>query len=332
MFAIRPILVAILAGAASAAALSQSVATANANTTAPAVGISQTKNAKAAIIKAALTNAPAAKSPAAESEPQVPRLSAAQVVERHIAARGGAQAWKTVQTMQLSGKIEAGKGDNIKRAEKMFNASAKAGGKGTNAQVAAANVDLESDKQIQLPFTLDLQRPKRMRLEIAFDGKTAVQVFDGKQGWKYRPFLNRKDVEPFTAEEASTEASRGDLDGPLVDYVAKGTKVELEGADLVDAQPAYRLKVTPKGEPVKHMWIDAKTFLDVKVEGFPKRMDGKLHPVYVYQRDFRSVQGVMIPFVLETAIDGYAETHKLLIEKAAVNPQFDSAVFSKPRA
>ena len=330
MFAIRPILVAVLAGAASAVAMSQSVAAADATT--PAVGTSPAKNAKAAITKAALSKAPAAKLPAAESEPQVPLLTVAQVVEKHVAARGGAQAWKAVQTMQLSGKIEAGKGDSIARAEKLFNASAKAAGRGTNAEVVAANVDVESNKQILLPFTLDLERAKRMRLEIVFNGKTAVQVFDGKQGWKYRPFLNRNDVEPFTAEEASTEASRGDLDGPLINYVAKGTKVELEGSDLVDAQPAYRLKVTPKGEPVKHIWIDAKTFLDVKVEGFPKRMDGKMHPVYVYQRDFRSVQGVTIPFVLETAVEGYPDTHKLLVEKAAINPQFDSAVFSKPRA
>ena len=330
MFTIRPILVAILAGAASAAALSQSVATADA--TVPTVGTSQAKNAKAAITKAALAKAPAAKSPTPESEPQVPRLSAAQVVEKHVTARGGAQAWTTVHTMQLSGQIEAGKGDNIARAEKMFNESAKAGGKGTNAQVVAANVDLESNKQILLPFTLDLKRPNAVRLEIAFDGKTAVQVFDGKQGWKYRPFLNRKDVEPFTAEEASTEASRGDLDGPLINSAAKGTKVELEGANLVDAQPAYRLKVTAKGGSVKHVWIDAKTFLDVKIEGFPKRMDGKMHPVYVYQRDFRSVQGVMIPFVLETVVDGYPDTHKLLVEKAAINPAFADAVFSKPHA
>lgn len=307
MFAIRPILVAILAGAAAAVVLSPALAAVDAA-------------------------APAARPPATASEPQVPRLTAAQIVERHVAARGGLQAWKAVQTMQLSGRIEAGRGDNVARAEKLIHASSRTDGKGSNAEVAAANVDLDSDKQIQLPFTLDLGRSKRMRLEIAFDGKTAVQVFDGKQGWKVRPFLNRNDVEPFTPDEASTEASRGDLDGPLVDYAAKGTKVELEGSDLVDAQPAYRLKVTPRGQPVRHVWIDARTFLDVKLEGFPKRMDGKMHPVYVYQRDFRSVQGVKIPFVMETAVEGYADTHKLLVEKAAVNPALDAAVFSKPRA
>ena len=118
----------------------------------------------------------------------------------------------------------------------------------------------------------------------------------------------------------------------MIDYAAKGTKVVLDGVEPVEGQPAYKLKVTQKSGVVQHVWVDAKTFLDVKVEGSPKHMDGKMHPVYTYQRDFRSVQGVMIPFLVETLVDGYTETHKLQVEKAVVNPKFDDALFSKPGA
>ncbi len=276
--------------------------------------------------------APAAQAPAAENAPQLPKLTAAQIVEKHVAARGGAQAWKTVKTMQLSGKIEAGRGDNVARSKKLVNAGKKTSGKGINAEIAAASGANEPAKEIQLPFTLDLKRPNLTRVEVLFDGKTAVQVYDGAHGWKLRPFLNRNQVEPFTADEARTEASRGDLDGPLIDHAAKGAKVELDGVELVEGQPAYKLKVTLKSGAVKHVWIDGKSFLDVKMDGFPKHMDGKMHPVYVYQRDFRAVQGVMIPFVEETAVDGYTETHKVLVEKATINPQLDDSLFSKPHA
>jgi len=278
------------------------------------------------------SKAQSAKAPAAAAEPRVPVLTVAQILDKHAAARGGLQAWKAVQTLQMSGKMEAGRGDNDKRAAKMIAMTREAGGKGSSADVAAANADPDADKQIQLPFTLDLGRPNRSRLEIEFDGKTAIQVFDGEHGWKYRPFLNRKDVEPFTKDEANAEAARGEIEGPLIDYAAKGTKVELEGSDLVEASPAYRLKVTPKGGTAKHIWIDAKSFLDVKLEGLPRRMDGRMHPVYVYQSDFRPVQGVIIPFVLETKVDGYPDAHKALVEKAAVNPSLDPAIFAKPRA
>jgi hypothetical protein len=40
----------------------------------------------------------------------------------------------------------------------------------------------------------------------------------------------------------------------------------------------------------------------------------------------------MIPFVVETAVEGYQETHKMLIEKVTLNQKLDDAVFGKPAA
>ena len=289
-------------------------------------------SAAASAAKSATAKKPDAKVQAPAPQVEVVPMTAAQVLDKHIAARGGAQAWKSVQALQLSGKIDAGNGDNNARAMQMVEASKKASGKGTAKEIAAANGPKDTDQQVELPFTLDLKRPNKTRLEIAFAGKTAVQVYDGQNGWKLRPYLNRNDVEPFTADEAKTEAARDDLDGPLIGAAAKGARLDIAGAELVEGQPAYKLKVTQKNGNTREVWIDAKTFLDVKMDGFPRRMDGKERKVYVYQRDFRSVQGVMIPFVMETAVDGYPDTHKMTVEKAAVNPPLDESLFTKPHA
>jgi outer membrane lipoprotein-sorting protein len=176
-----------------------------------------------------------------------------------------------------------------------------------------------------------MKRPRKSRMEIEFAGKTAVQVYDGQNGWKVRPYLNRNDVEAFTADEANAEAGKADLDGYLVDYAAKGTKVDLAGMEKVEGKDAYKLKVTPKTGDAQYVWVDAQSFLDVKVSGTPRRMDGKLHNVAIYQRDFRNVQGLMVPFVLETAVDGYRDTHKVMIEKVAVNPKLEDSLFAKPQ-
>jgi len=61
-------------------------------------------------------------------------------------------------------------------------------------------------------------------------------------------------------------------------------------------------------------------------------MDGKMRSVWVYQRDFRSVQGLKIPFLLETIVDGYPQAHKIVLDKVAVNPKLDAATFAKPKA
>src|SRR5438105_14830534 len=42
------------------------------------------------------------------TSPTVPTLSAAQIVEKTVAARGGLQAWRAVETMTLAGKMGAG--------------------------------------------------------------------------------------------------------------------------------------------------------------------------------------------------------------------------------
>jgi hypothetical protein len=54
-----------------------------------------------------------------------------------------------------------------------------------------------------------------------------------------------------------------------------------------------------------------------------------MHKVWVMQRDFRSVQGLMIPFVCETVVEGYPQTHALTLETVVVNRALDDARFSK---
>jgi hypothetical protein len=207
-----------------------------------------------------------------------------------------------------------------------------AGASGRHAQRAAAAAAAKAQaEQVQLPFRMELKRPHKSRLEIDFAGKTAVQVYDGEHGWKFRPYLNRDDVEPFTADEAKSAASRQELDDALMDYAAKGTRIALEGTEAVDGHDAYKLKLTLKNGDVQHVWIDAPTFLDVKVEGIPRRMDGRMRNVFVYQRDFRSVKGLMIPHTYVTAVEGYPGAHKMSIESVTVNPSVDDSRFAKPQ-
>jgi len=266
----------------------------------------------------------------AESNTAPAKLSAGQIVEKHVAARGGLQAWRAVHTLSMSGKLDVGSGDSVERSRRA--AQEGAGVHGRRAQVSAATdaAKAAATQQVQLPFRLEMKRPRKSRLEIDFAGKTAVQVYDGQNGWKVRPFLNRDEVEPFTADETKAEAANTDLDGPLVDYAARGTEVTLEGTDSVDGHTAYRLKLTQKSGSVRHVWIDAQSFLDVKVEGAPRRIDGKMHTVWIYQRDFRAVEGVKVPYLLETAIEGNPQTHRMVIDSVTVNRALDDARFAKP--
>jgi len=269
---------------------------------------------------------------AADAAPKAAKLTAAQVVDKHIAARGGLQAWSGVQTIAWNGKMDVGFGDSAARAARyVSNAANTKSVKKKLAQLEAEGKP-ETAKQVQLPFLLEMKRPTKSRVEIEFDGKTSIQVYDGSNGWMMRPYLNRTDWEAFSPEQAKVQAAEAGLDGLLFDYAKKGTKVDLESVDPVEGHDAYKLKLTIKSGDIRHVWIDAQSFLDVKVEGTPRRMDGRMRTVWVYQRDFRSVQGLKVPFVLETAVDGYKDTHKMVIEKVSLNPVLDDSMFARPKS
>ena len=223
-------------------------------------------------------------------------LTAAQIAEKNATARGGLSAWRGVKTMSMTGTLEAGGNQNL-----------------------------------QLPIVLEMKRPRKTRVELKFQGQTAIQVYDGTNGWKLRPFLNRHEVEPFNADETKAASMQADLDGPLMDYASKGSKLELEGTQPVEGKPAYNLRLTLKNGQTQHVWVDAASFLDVKVEGTPRRLDGKYRPVEIYLRNYKAENGLMVPHILETVVQGAKRSEKIRIDRVMVNPKLEDSQFSKPR-
>jgi len=287
------------------------------------------KNILGSILVLALVTSP---SWANDVTPAPASLSADAIVGKNVAARGGLQAWRGVQTLSMEGKM--GVGGNQRAV--LPTPSPIPGHTITQQMLPQRPVD-----EVQLPFVMELKRPRKMRMELVFRGQTAVQVFDGTNGWKLRPFLNRNDVEPYTSDEIQKAALQSELDGPLVDYAAKGTKIELEGTENVEGRDNYKLKLTLKSGNSMHVWVDAQTFLETKMEGQPRVLDGISHPVEVYYRDYRPVSGLQIPYVLETKVlpvnqpglkvrQTPVPVERINLDKVEVNPKLDETLFTKP--
>jgi hypothetical protein len=240
----------------------------------------------------------------------LPPLTAAQIVEKNVAARGGRAAWAAVQAMSWKGKMGAG-------------ASAY------TTVSPAGKLQTKTREEAQLPFMLEFKRPLKTRLELEIHGQTAVQVYDGEQGWKLRPYLGRSGWDPYTPEELNKAAAEPGIEGLLINYAAKGSRVETDGTDRVEGHDAYKLKVTLKNGQVRHVWLDGQSFLEIKVDGTPRRLDGKPRPVEVYLRDFKAEKGLMIPHRLETAVQGVKNKEAIQIENVTVNPNLNDSLFTK---
>ena len=77
------------------------------------------------------------------------------------------------------------------------------------------------------------------------------------------------------------------------------------------------------------------------MEGQPRRLDGVEHLVEIYYRAYRQVDGLQIPYLLETKVLPVAKTanglkdppvpvERIVIEKVSVNPKLEDSLFVKP--
>jgi len=228
----------------------------------------------------------------------LPTLGLAQTVDelvaRNVAARGGAEAWKAVTALRLTGRMDVGQG-------------------------------------MLVPYVLEQKRPGKMRLEFVFDGQTAVQSVDGKSGWKLVPFRGRSTPEPLTEAELREAAGSADLYGVLFDYAARGLAVELLGREPVLGREAFKLKVTLPGGSVRWVYLDAETGLEVKLESL-RTLRGSERRVETFYYDWKATEGLLIPRLQETHTEGEKKSHPLTVESVQINPPLDDAHFAMPRA
>jgi outer membrane lipoprotein-sorting protein len=221
--------------------------------------------------------------------------SADEVVAKALAARGGLEKIKAIQSQRISGTISFGPG-------------------------------------AEGPFLVELKRPLKMHMEITIQGQSVVRVYDGKSsGWVINPFGENKEAQPMSAEDLKNISDESDFDGPLVDYKEKGNQIELVGKEQVENRPAYRIKLTRKGGDSRFYFFDADSFLLVKWEGKRKAED-KEYVVESFFKDYRDVNGLKFAFEIDSDSPGSEQQQKIMIEKLELDPKVDETRFSKPAA
>jgi outer membrane lipoprotein-sorting protein len=225
------------------------------------------------------------------------QLTAEQIVEKNVAARGGLEAWHKVDTMVWFGHLES-----------------------SRAQLPS------------MPFTMQQKRPNKSRFEINTPGEKTLRVFDGTRGWKVKPARNGRGgtPEPYTPQEVTFAFRSQGIDGPLIDYQAKRNKVALEGTDEVEGHKAFRLKVELASGETDHVWIDSTTFLEVRYDRPTYGPAGTPQTVSMFYRDYKPVENLQIPMVIETAGGPGAPPDKIVIDRVFLNTPVDDRAFAQP--
>lgn len=204
------------------------------------------------------------------------------VVAKAIVARGGVKRIKALHSQRLTGRISLSSGESG-------------------------------------PFSVEMQRPGMMRETVTLGDKSMVRTTDGITGWVVGSLRDVLEPQQVNAEELHNLAGSADLEGPLVDYQAKGNRIELAGREKIAKRMAFKLVISMKSGENRIDFIDTKTHLEVKWQGI---VGGNMFESYF--KDYREVKGLMYAFEIDSG------GQKIVLDKVEVNPKLDPARFSKP--
>ena len=220
-----------------------------------------------------------------------PAQTVDEVIAKNIQAHGGMEKLKSVKTIRTTGKFSQG--------------SFRAG------------------------FLEENKRPGKVREEALIQGLVQIQAYDGKTGWQVSPFGGRKDAELLSADDLKSLVMDADIDGPLVDYKEKGHKAELVGHDPVEGTDCYKIKLMLKNGDVRYYFLDADSFLEVKMEN-QSNIRGAVQFTENFYGDYEQVDGLFIAFAYENGEKGNPVHTKYTVEKVELNVPLDDALFAMP--
>jgi hypothetical protein len=224
-----------------------------------------------------------------------PQLTVDELVAKNVAAKGGADALRALQSVRLNGKM------------------------------------LVNEGQIQLAYAETKKRPDEVRTETTLQGMTAVEAYDGKEGWRISPFQGRKDPERMSADDVKPLMEDAEIDGPLVDWKAKESTLDYLGREDVDGTSAYKIKVVRKNGDVSFVYLDPDHFLEIRI--LTQRIKhGAQEEVETDVGDYEKIGGVFVPFSIEAGRKGDPDKQKIVIEKAEANVPVEDAIFHFPAA
>lgn len=222
-------------------------------------------------------------------------MTADELIAKNLEARGGVEKIKAIDALHATGRM----------------------------------VFAQGDFSIELGYNNVVGAGAGCRTEVSLQGLTAITAYDGKTGWSVSPFQGRRDPERMAADDAKALEYCADLDGPLVDWQAKGHKVEYQGTEDVDGTEAHKLKVTLANGDIQTIYFDPDYFLEIRtlsqttVRGVKQEQETDVG-------NYELVAGVYMPFSIESGPKGGAKSQKIQIEKIETGVEIDAAQFAFP--
>ncbi len=152
--------------------------------------------------------------------------TADEIITKHIAAIGGADNWKKINSLKMIGSINAG--------------------------------------GMEIPVTITTINKKAQRVDFVVNGMGNYVIITNKEGWSFAPIQGQTKPEAMTADNVKESQDQLDVQGELIDYKEKGNKVAFLGKDDVEGTECYKIKMTHASGKEETMYFDASNYYHIR--------------------------------------------------------------------
>ncbi|MFI5196021.1 MAG: hypothetical protein ACHQD8_02935 [Chitinophagales bacterium] len=210
--------------------------------------------------------------------------TADEIIQKHITAIGGADNWKKITSIKMTGSINAG--------------------------------------GAELPISFITVNGKGWRMEFSINGMSNYTILTTKEGWAYFPIQGQTKPEAMTADDVKESQDQLDIQGPLIDYQAKGNKVTYLGKDDMEGTECHKIKVAYPNGKEETMYIDASNYYHIRsVE--KTKSNGKEEEQTQNFGNFQKIpEGIVYPMSIEGGGMGRME-----IKTVEINKPVDESIF-----
>ncbi|MEN8116252.1 MAG: outer membrane lipoprotein-sorting protein [Bacteroidota bacterium] len=183
-----------------------------------------------------------------------------------------------------------------------------------------------SQMGMDLPMDMIIVRPNKFRLDMDMQGQKMVQAFDGETGWMIMPWISNE-PQDLAGDQLKQAMSQADMEGELYNYDEKGHTAELIGKVNSDGKEAYRIKLTTKDGSEKNYFIDANSYMVLKVKAKVEAM-GQTIDVETKMLDYMTVNGIKMAKKIEASSPMGAQT--IVFDEIKLDEKVDDAIFARP--
>jgi hypothetical protein len=160
-----------------------------------------------------------------------------------------------------------------------------------------------------------------VRTELTVDSKTVVRGYDGEHAWQ----IGRDGkVSAISGDDLRDIQEEGDIDGPLIDWRAKG--IRLHTTDF-RSDDCFEIELTL---PNSDLLLECVSRITSAVVS--EQLTRRGHVVAKTSfKHYRKIEGLRFADELEIRQTGNPEPLRLKLHKVEINPEIDDSRFSVPQ-